>query len=309
MKIKLKQQTTGLVKEVKVGFSWTSLFFGILVPLIRGDWKWTIIYFFVTPATFGLFWVIFPFFYNKSYLKGLIESKGYVPADDIAKNILVQNGIISPAQNFSQPSNQSASHSVVSGGSFNSTATHKVDGGGFPPNQISNGQTQASSNLEAVVDSVFSRRSGFKKSYNSETFKNLSPSDLDTLTKKFPPFIPNREKVVFAGLYALGSNKVSGLALKGIIITEKNLYFNLSHGFFNFTRKGFVPLSGINSIKAEHATLHSCYGGGNPGPEISINGECYGWMQLMMMIPDEDEKLLLDVVNEINSSGCLLSLR
>lgn len=31
----------GAMKQVKVGYSWTVLFFGFFVPLIRGDWKWS----------------------------------------------------------------------------------------------------------------------------------------------------------------------------------------------------------------------------------------------------------------------------
>lgn len=35
MKIVLRHES-GLVKEVKKGFSWTFLFFGLFVPLVRG---------------------------------------------------------------------------------------------------------------------------------------------------------------------------------------------------------------------------------------------------------------------------------
>ena len=39
----LKQSTSGLIKKGRVGFSWTTLIFGALVPLVRGDLKWFII--------------------------------------------------------------------------------------------------------------------------------------------------------------------------------------------------------------------------------------------------------------------------
>lgn len=94
MKINLKHQS-GLVKQVKVGFSWTTLFFGFFVPLIRGDWKWGLIILLVSCATCGLANIVFAFIYNKQYLADMIE-KGWVPADEIGINALLARGIISP---------------------------------------------------------------------------------------------------------------------------------------------------------------------------------------------------------------------
>ena len=64
------------IKEAPVGFSWTMLFFGVFVPLFRGDWKWAAITLLAAFITSGLSWFIFPFFYNKFYLKDLIK-QGY----------------------------------------------------------------------------------------------------------------------------------------------------------------------------------------------------------------------------------------
>lgn len=88
MKIILKHDS-GLIKVVKKGFSWTSFFFGLFVPLLRGDLKWGIIIFVLQllagAFTFGLgvFVVSFIFacFYNKIYIKGLLE-KGYKPSEE-----------------------------------------------------------------------------------------------------------------------------------------------------------------------------------------------------------------------------------
>lgn len=66
----------GVRKEVKKGFSWTMLFFGIFVPMVRGDWKWFIITLIAAMVTAGLSWLIFPFFYNRLYLDDLLNG-GY----------------------------------------------------------------------------------------------------------------------------------------------------------------------------------------------------------------------------------------
>ena len=66
MKIRLKNDA-GIVKECKVGFSWTTLLFGLFVPLLRGDFKWSILMLLLSMITFGISWLIMPFIYNKKY--------------------------------------------------------------------------------------------------------------------------------------------------------------------------------------------------------------------------------------------------
>lgn len=92
---------SGLVKQVKVGFSWTTFFFGLFVPLFRGDIKWAAIMFFsslllgfFTAGVGGLVvGLVFSFIYNKLYIKDLIE-KGWQPTNEDAKQTLVAKGII-----------------------------------------------------------------------------------------------------------------------------------------------------------------------------------------------------------------------
>jgi hypothetical protein len=300
MNVKLKQQTTGLIKEVKIGFSWTCLFFGGFVPLFRLDWLWLFLYIIFCSITFGLFWVIFPFIYNRIYIKNLIEKRGYVPSDEIASNILVQKGYIAPSTAFG--SNRQMANPIIDGGPFISPQTT------FQTDQDGVGSATGSS-LSEVVKNVFKKRTCYKKSYNSEKFKNLTPKELEVIAKKFPPFIASKESVLYAGLFSFGSSKIGGFAFCGVIITENNLYYRLCNGFMSRIKSGSIPLRAINSIKAEYANAHACYGGGNPGPEITVNGTCIGWMQLLGTVPDEDAELLYEVVTQINSSGCLLALR
>lgn len=64
-------------KEIPTGFSWTTLLFGIFVPLIRGYF----VYFFILLVLcflggIGLFiaWIICPFFINKHYKQHLLNN-------------------------------------------------------------------------------------------------------------------------------------------------------------------------------------------------------------------------------------------
>lgn len=95
MKIYVKNEA-GMTKELKIGWSWTTFFFGVFVPLIRGDLKWFAIMFLTNilvgtvTAGFGLLGTpfLFAFFYNKVYAKDLYE-KGYRAADSIHSTLLL----------------------------------------------------------------------------------------------------------------------------------------------------------------------------------------------------------------------------
>ncbi|MCY6354727.1 DUF2628 domain-containing protein [Clostridium sp. ZS2-4] len=101
MKLKMKHDS-GVSKEVKYGFSWTTFFFGFIVPLVRGDIKWALIMVTISVVvgvpTMGIggfvSGIIFSFVYNKIYIKELLV-KGYKPVTEEDKNILAQNNIIS----------------------------------------------------------------------------------------------------------------------------------------------------------------------------------------------------------------------
>lgn len=43
MYVNLENPNTHQLKQVKVGFSWTTFFFGFWPALFRGDWKWFVI--------------------------------------------------------------------------------------------------------------------------------------------------------------------------------------------------------------------------------------------------------------------------
>ena len=73
---RMMKNEIGQIKVVKEGFSWTMLFFGIFVPLCRGDWKWFLIILIANLFTYGLASVAFAFIYNKIYIDDLLE-KGY----------------------------------------------------------------------------------------------------------------------------------------------------------------------------------------------------------------------------------------
>lgn len=101
MKAKVINRSNGAIKEIKVGFSWTTFFFGFFVPLFRGDIKWALIMLAVSliigipTMGFGasVAGIIFSFLYNKFYTKDLF-AKGYEPASETDTDVFNSKGYL-----------------------------------------------------------------------------------------------------------------------------------------------------------------------------------------------------------------------
>ena len=88
------EDTGGQLRTAKIGFSWTVLIFGFCVPIFRGDAKWAVIMFFASVLTVWIANIILSFTYNGTYIRDLL-SKGFIPADEESRQILVYKGFIS----------------------------------------------------------------------------------------------------------------------------------------------------------------------------------------------------------------------
>ena len=74
--VTIKDKKNHIVKEAPVGFSWTVLFFGGFVPLVRGDWSYFFIMLVAGIVTFGISGILFAFIYNRIYLQNSLN-KGF----------------------------------------------------------------------------------------------------------------------------------------------------------------------------------------------------------------------------------------
>jgi hypothetical protein len=80
------------IKHAPVGFSWTSLFFGPLVPLFRGHYAGCAFWAVMSLFTAGLAIGVQAFIYNKRYLMHLVNN-GYkvqhspLPLDYVASKV------------------------------------------------------------------------------------------------------------------------------------------------------------------------------------------------------------------------------
>ena len=87
IKVQMRHRVNGLYKDGFVGFSWTYMFFGFFVPLLRGHYKMALYHFiiwFFSAAFMILFFVqpLLAFYFNKFYTRSLIE-EGYYFDDEV----------------------------------------------------------------------------------------------------------------------------------------------------------------------------------------------------------------------------------
>ena len=64
-------------EDIWEGFSWPCLLCGFLWYMYKEMWGWGIIALLLAFATFGISWLIFPFFPNAQYAKALLD-RGYL---------------------------------------------------------------------------------------------------------------------------------------------------------------------------------------------------------------------------------------
>jgi len=99
--IYFQHPVTGNRREAPIGFSWTTFFFCLFPALVRGDWKWVIIMLLLVIPTFGLSWVVFPFIYNRLYIKDLVNEGYRVKAVRVGDITLAQAQVGLPLEQLS----------------------------------------------------------------------------------------------------------------------------------------------------------------------------------------------------------------
>lgn len=89
IKVLIKHPQSGLVKSSYVGFCWTYLLFGWLVPVIRGEISIGVLHLILTICTFGLFQILMSFLYNKQFMTRHLTN-GWVLSDTEELNTLAK---------------------------------------------------------------------------------------------------------------------------------------------------------------------------------------------------------------------------
>ena len=79
--VQLKHTDSGLNKKGYYGYCWTYFLFGAFVPIFRGEIGIGLLHFIFSAITFGLFWLIMPFLYNKQYTNRLLTN-GFKLSED-----------------------------------------------------------------------------------------------------------------------------------------------------------------------------------------------------------------------------------
>ena len=81
-KVRIIHSVSGIAKNGYVGYSWTYLFFGWLVPVVRGELGVGVLHLVITLVSFGLSQLIFPFLYNRQFMNRMLTSGWVLDNDD-----------------------------------------------------------------------------------------------------------------------------------------------------------------------------------------------------------------------------------
>jgi len=91
----LRNKASGVGKTGRLGWSWTYLYFGFWVPLVRGEIGIAALHLLFTAITFGVFQIIWSFFYNKQHMTRLLTNGWEVNDSDQVKMMVNRKLMIS----------------------------------------------------------------------------------------------------------------------------------------------------------------------------------------------------------------------
>ena len=83
--IYIRHEQSGITKNGHYGFSWTYLFWGWLVPIIRGEVGIGALHLLFSIFTLGIWQIIVCFLYNKQYMTRMLTT-GWVLAGSEEEN-------------------------------------------------------------------------------------------------------------------------------------------------------------------------------------------------------------------------------
>ena len=88
-RVLIKHKLSKIVKKGYVGYCWTYLIFGWIVPIFRGEIGIGALHLLLTLISFGLFQIIMPFLYNKQFMIRNLTN-GYELNDKESVNLIAK---------------------------------------------------------------------------------------------------------------------------------------------------------------------------------------------------------------------------
>ena len=88
-RVLIKHTQSSIVKSGYIGYCWTYLFFGWIVPIFRGEIGISALHLLFTLITAGLFQFVMSFLYNKQFMIRHLTN-GYELSDEESVNLMAR---------------------------------------------------------------------------------------------------------------------------------------------------------------------------------------------------------------------------
>lgn len=280
MKIQLKHSVSNSLKEVKYGFSWSSLFFGPIIPLLRGDIIWCILWFVLTGSTVLLFWMIFPFIYNKLYLKKLLSS-GYIPANKPSENFLLSKNLILKNIIQTETTKEKSYSDKVE---INKQSSNNLK------NETSEKQDEFSNVIKNIVNKVVTENQGRFQNVATLINGTITDKHIQNISKRFPNVV-NEEVLLY--IEAFGTF---------LAITTSNYYLRLVDYYFEVKKNNYAfPINTTNlEVSPDNLSGHAIFKCKNMADEKKELGCVVDLAWPLTKNKKEDIQLVIESVSSLN---------